>query len=64
MCFGWSGRTSWRCLYFVPGGRIFKNVTIADAFRRLIKGETGLAGDFDGARPRRGPVALTFGSRT
>jgi len=36
--------------WFVPGGRIRKDERLDDAFRRLLKAETGLAGDRGGAR--------------
>jgi len=39
-----------RDFWFVPGGRIRKDERLDDAFRRLLKAETGLAGDRGGAR--------------
>lgn len=36
--------------YFVPGGMIRKNESLAEAFARILTGETGLAGDFAAAR--------------
>ena len=32
--------------WFVPGGRILKNETIADAFERVIKAELGIDADY------------------
>lgn len=37
-------------LYFVPGGRIYKNERISDAFERILKAETGCVSTFDVAR--------------
>ncbi len=36
--------------YFVPGGRIFKNETIAAAFERIIRAETGCEIQYSAAR--------------
>lgn len=36
--------------YFVPGGIVFKNETIANAFARILKAETGLEIPFSDAR--------------
>lgn len=33
--------------YFVPGGRIFKNEKIFDAFNRILKDECGFSEDYD-----------------
>src|SRR5262245_22247996 len=38
--------------YFVPGGRIWKDERINDAFERILKAETGHAAAFDQARFR------------
>ena len=39
-------------VYFVPGGRIWKDERISDAFERILKAETNYAGTFDQARFR------------
>ena len=36
--------------YFVPGGRIWKDERLQDAFDRILKTETGLSLPFSGAR--------------
>ena len=36
--------------YFVPGGRIRKDETLADAFARILTAETGCSVDFNEAR--------------
>jgi colanic acid biosynthesis protein WcaH len=36
--------------YFVPGGRIFKNERIRDAYERILLQETGIEGAYDEAR--------------
>ena len=36
--------------YFVPGGIVFKNETMANAFARILRGETGLEIPFSKAR--------------
>lgn len=36
--------------YFVPGGRIWKNESLRDAFARILRNETSCVGSFDDAR--------------
>lgn len=40
-----------RGCYFVPGGRIFKNERIAEAFQRIVMAELGLSIGFQSAVP-------------
>jgi colanic acid biosynthesis protein WcaH len=39
-----------RDFWFVPGGSIWKNERLRDAFARILKNETNLSADFDQAR--------------
>jgi colanic acid biosynthesis protein WcaH len=39
---GWRNNEPAKETWFVPGGRIRKNETIADAFERIVRSETGL----------------------
>jgi colanic acid biosynthesis protein WcaH len=46
---GWRNNLPAKDYWFVPGGRIYKNETIRDAFTRILSAETGLAKAFDQA---------------
>jgi colanic acid biosynthesis protein WcaH len=42
---GWRNNQPAKDFWFVPGGRIYKNETIGDAFSRIMTAETGLSVD-------------------
>ena len=46
---GWRNNQPAKDYWFVPGGRIYKNETIRDAFSRIMTAETGLTLDIDQA---------------
>ncbi len=48
---GWRVNRPARDSWFVPGGRVYKNERLADAFRRTALAELGRAFELDAARP-------------
>jgi colanic acid biosynthesis protein WcaH len=46
---GWRNNQPAKDFWFVPGGRIYKNETIRDAFSRIMTAETGLTLDMEQA---------------
>jgi colanic acid biosynthesis protein WcaH len=46
---GWRNNQPAKDFWFVPGGRIYKNEPIRDAFTRIVSAETGLSLDIDQA---------------
>ena len=46
---GWRNNQPAKDYWFVPGGRIYKNETLRDAFSRIMSAETGLTLDIDQA---------------
>lgn len=46
---GWRNNMPAKGFWFVPGGRIFKDEHFADAFRRIVRTETGISLEFDEA---------------
>jgi colanic acid biosynthesis protein WcaH len=47
---GWRNNQPAKDYWFVPGGRIYKNETIRDAFARIMSAETGLTLDIEHAQ--------------
>jgi colanic acid biosynthesis protein WcaH len=46
---GWRNNLPAKGFWFVPGGRILKDEHFAEAFRRIVKTETGLSKELDDA---------------
>ena len=46
---GWRNNQPAKDFWFVPGGRIYKDETLRDAFSRILAAETGLSMDIDQA---------------
>jgi colanic acid biosynthesis protein WcaH len=47
---GWRNNQPAKDYWFVPGGRIYKNETLREAFSRIMSSETGLSMDMDQAK--------------